>query len=153
MKKLLTILLLSSMLFSTLVLVSCSKNDSKNLTSEEIANKLKDEKLPISNIIVYTEETDKNKLLGRPNQYISKVNFADTRIEQSNIDKPKGGSIEIFNNVTDLNTRKSYIESISKYMPMLTEYMLVNGNYLLRLNKELTNAQVNEYKEVFIKIK
>jgi hypothetical protein len=30
-----------------------------------------------------TERTDANSLMGRPNQYTSKVNFADKRVEQS----------------------------------------------------------------------
>ena len=35
---------------------------------------------PIYEIITYTEKTDPNNLLGRPNQYTSKANFSDIRI-------------------------------------------------------------------------
>jgi hypothetical protein len=38
-------------------------------------------------------------------------------------------------------------------MPVLTEYLLVNGNCLLRLNKALTSDQLEEYKEAFMKVK
>ena len=55
---------------------------SKNMTAEEICNELKNNNNNIGKIVVYTEETDSNNLLGRPNQYTSKVNFADNRISQ-----------------------------------------------------------------------
>lgn len=159
MKKVLTIALSISILFCMVVLSGCKNSQStstkvpKPLTAKEISSKLKDAKLPIGNIIVYTEATDTNKLLGRPNQYISKVNFADTRYEQPDADNPVGGSIETFNNTTDLKARKTYIENIIKSSPMFTEYMVVNGKYLLRLNRDLTTDQVNKYKEVFMTIK
>jgi hypothetical protein len=124
------------------------------MTAEQIVSKLQGSNLPIDNVIVYTEQTDKNKLLGRPGQYISKVNFADTQLEQSD-DKssPNGGSIEVFSNTSDLDARKTYIESIIKKSPIFTEYIFVNGNYLLRLSKDLSNDQVNKYKDVFMSIK
>ena len=57
------------------------------LTAEEITNKLKEKGLNIGKIVVYTEETDTNNLLGRPNSYISKTVFADTRLKQPNMTK------------------------------------------------------------------
>ena len=123
------------------------------LTASEIADKFKASNLPISNVLIYDENNDPNKLMGRPNQYISKVNFEDTNVEQLDSDDPIGGSVEVFKNTTDLNTRKSYIESIEKDSPMFTEYMVVNGNYLLRLNKALTPDQVEAYKKVFMELK
>lgn len=156
MKKLLTNLLLVVLVFT---FAGCSKSGPKpavstpQLTAEEISSKLKSQSLPIDNVIVYTEETDLNKLLGRPGQYISKVNFADTTLEQTGTDDPVGGSIETFKNSKDLRTRKEYIESVTESMPAFTEYMIVNGNYLLRLNKGLTPEQMNKYKEAFMKLK
>lgn len=128
-------------------------NRKPNMTSQQLVIKLKATKPSITNIIVYDEKTDKNKLLGRPNQYISKVNFADSNIEQIDNEHPNGGSIETFNKVSDLKTRKQYIESIIKTSPNFTEYMFVNGNYLLRLSKDLPRDQVDKYKEAFMSIK
>jgi hypothetical protein len=122
------------------------------MTAEEIANSFKEKQLPMDNIIVYTQETDVNKLLGKPNQYISKVNFADTRISQVSKDDPAGGSIETFSTTDDLNTRKGYLEGIFKTIPLLNEYLYVNGKYLLRLSKELSEDQANKYKEAFMKL-
>lgn len=122
------------------------------LTAEEISSNLKLANLPIGNVIVYTEDNDVNKLLGRPNQYISKVNFADTTLEQIDAEDPDGGSIETFRNPADLTARKDYIEAAEKEMPALVEYMVVNGNYLLRLNHGLTPTQVDGYKEAFMKL-
>lgn len=128
-------------------------SEAKPLSAKEITATLQDAKLPISNIIVATEANDVNKLLGRPNQYISKTNFADTRIRQSDPTTPTGGTVETFNNNEDLMTRKAYIESIAKHMPAMTQYIIVNGNYMLRLDKSFTNAQVAEYKTAFMKLK
>lgn len=63
-----------------------NKTNQSQLTAEEITNKLKEKGLNIGKIVVYTEETDLNNLLGRPNQYTSKTIFEDTRLEQLNID-------------------------------------------------------------------
>lgn len=127
--------------------------ETEKYNAEQIALKLQFEKLPIENIIVYTAETDRNKLLGRPGQYTSKVNFADSRLQQPDPNDPVGGSIEVFNNAAELKDRKEYIESLYLKMPALTEYMVVNGNYLLRLSNEFTPSQADEYKTLFMKIK
>lgn len=125
----------------------------KVLSAENIANTLKTAGLPIDNIIVSTAETDTNKLLGRPNQYISKVNFADTTVTQTDTSNPVGGSIETFSNAADLNARKKYCESISKSLSMLAQYYYVNGNYLLRIDDAVTPANAKKYQEAFEKIK
>lgn len=152
MKKSLSILLVVIFIFSAFMLTACGNSTAKPKTAEEVVSKLKDSNLPIGNIVVSTEENDKNKLLGRPNQYLSKVNFADTRIRQIEGSDLKGGCVETFNNIQDVKTRKDYLESVYKAMPIYTEYILVNGPYLLRLSKDLTTAQVYEYKEAFDKI-
>lgn len=125
---------------------------SKSLTAQEIANNLKEDGLPIGNLIVYTAETDDNQLLGRPNQYISRVRFADNTVDQSDSDDPVGGSIETFNNVSDLEVRKEYCEAISKSIPMFAQYYYVNGNYLLRIDNAVTPENAKKYEEAFAKI-
>ena len=80
MKKILSVILLS---FLILGLCACgsggdaAKKD-KPLTSEQIVQKLKDDySLPITQELTYTEETDGNGLLGRPDQYTSKTSWND----------------------------------------------------------------------------
>ena len=127
---------------------------SKNMTAEEICNELKNNNNNIGKIVVYTEETDSNNLLGRPNQYTSKVNFADNRISQEYVEEndAKGGTIEVFNNKTDMKKRKEYIEQISNYSSMFAQYIYSKGNVLLRLEKDLTPEQAQEYEKIFNQI-
>ena len=127
---------------------------SKNMTAEEICNELKNNNNNIGKIVVYTEETDSNNLLGRPNQYTSKVNFADNRISQEYVEEndAKGGTIEVFNNKTDMKKRKEYIEQISNSSSMFAQYIYSKGNVLLRLEKDLTPEQAQEYEKIFNQI-
>ena len=103
---------------------------------------------------MYTEETDSNNLLGRPNQYTSKVNFADNRISQEYVEEndAKGGTIEVFNNKTDMKKRKEYIEQISNSSSIFAQYIYSKGNVLLRLEKDLTPEQAQEYEKIFNQI-
>lgn len=124
------------------------------LTAEDIVNKLK-EKIPnIGKVVVYTAETDINELLGRPNQYTSKVQFADNRLSQEFIEENDavGGTVEVFENEKDMNNRKEYIESISSQASIFAEYTYSAGNALLRLDNELTPEQAKEYEEAFYEI-
>jgi uncharacterized protein YceK len=144
--------------------VSSSQSDSSSVSSQaaigaplsakDIVDKLKSAGLPIDNIIVYTEDTDENKLLGRPNQYISKANFADTTVKQDN-DKsdPLGGTVETFNNADDLKARKDYCESITKSAAMFAQYYYVNGNYLLRIDHDVSPSNAKKYEKAFSEIK
>lgn len=134
--------------------VSTNNEQSKNMTAEDICSELKNSNSNIGKIVVYTSENDMNNLLGRPNQYTSKVNFADNRISQEYVEEndAKGGTIEVFENKTDMEKRKEYIEQISNSSSMFTQYIYSKGNVLLRLEKELTPEQAKEYEEAFYKI-
>lgn len=134
--------------------VSTNNEQSKNMTAEDICSELKNSNSNIGKIVVYTSETDMNNLLGRPNQYTSKVNFVDNRISQEYVEEndAKGGTIEVFENKTDMEKRKEYIEQISNSSSMFTQYIYSKGNVLLRLEKELTPEQAKEYEEAFYKI-
>src|SRR5215218_5699616 len=85
-------------------------------SADEVLQALKDEELPIGESVAYTAKNDPNDLLGRPNQYTSKVTFEDTRLKPDpmadKFDVQNGGSIEVFENQDDAITRKEYIESI-----------------------------------------
>ena len=93
-----------------------------HLTASDVLEKLKATNSNIGNYIEYTEETDTNNLLGRPNQYISKINGADTRLEQTDENNPTGFSIEVFENNEDALARQEYINQIGAQMPMMVEY-------------------------------
>lgn len=82
----------------------------------------------------FTEEDDLNNQLGRPNQYVEKVSWPDTRIDpkfesdgfyDDEIDPSeyKGGTIEKFRNTADLNRRYTYVKNITLNAPMLNQYM------------------------------
>ncbi|WP_238918525.1 hypothetical protein [Clostridium sp. YIM B02555] len=137
MKKILSILLCSLMMF---VLIGCG-GSAKKLTAEEYGNKLKESGVAIENVEVTTAENDKNQLLGRPNQYTSKINFTN-------------GSIEVFANKEDAKNRKEYIDGIGKKMPLVAEYSYINdAGVLLRLDKKLTPDDAKKYEDTFMKIK
>jgi hypothetical protein len=115
---------------------------SKNvLNAEEYGNKLKEAGLAIDNVEVSTAENDTNQLLGRPNQYTSKINFDN-------------GSIEVFANKSDAERRKEYIDSIGKKMSIFAEYSYINdAGVLLRVNKKVIPNDAKKYETEFQKIK
>jgi hypothetical protein len=159
MKKLVKTIITTCLLFSLISIPAFNSEChavTTPMTAEGIANLFATSispVIPTGKIVVYTADTDVNKLLGRPNQYISKANFADNRIDQFDENDPDGGTIETFNNSKDLQARKAYIESVEKLLYPEIEYMFVNGNYLLRLSRELTPEQAKEYETVFMAIK
>ena len=128
-------------------------NHKPNMTAEQVVTKMQEAGLPIDGVIVYDEKTDKNKLLGRPNQYTSKVNFADIRLEQTDPDNPNGGTIEVFEKSSDLEKRKKHNEMVMEQYPVFTEYLFVHDNYIIRLSYDLTKDQAEEYKKIFMSIK
>lgn len=120
----------------------------EHLTASDVLEILKANNNNIGAYIEYTEETDTNNLLGRPSQYTSKINGADTRLEQTDENSPKGFSIEVFNNNEDALARQEYINQIGEQMPMLVEYNYVNDYILLRVDKSLTPTQAQEYETI-----
>ncbi|MEV7391444.1 MULTISPECIES: hypothetical protein [unclassified Streptomyces] len=99
-----------------------------------------------------TADNDPNHLLGRPNQYTSKITFDDTRISADDVtgtdkgDVERGGAIEAFGSPADAQARAKYIQAVTKSMPMLTEYDYVHGTILVRLSHYLTPKQAADYK-------
>lgn len=96
----------------------------------------------VSKVIIYTEETDPNHLLGRPGQYTAKLNFIDSRY------KNKGdgfGTVEVFKNQDDLNRRYDYVDQLGKQTSLALMYQYKHGNLLMRLDHALTPTQAKEY--------
>lgn len=109
----------------------------------------------IGRVVNYTDETDPNNLLGRPNQYTSKILFEDIRLTQEDYTNdedfvPTGGTIEVFNNVEDMQKRKDYINSVTSSNSLFTEYSFSKKNVLIRLDKQLTQEQAKYYENLFM---
>jgi hypothetical protein len=99
--------------------------------------------------VVYTAANDPNKLLGRPNGYLSKAAFADTRISDRVYPADSielGGSVEVFANEQAARDRRDYIQDIAKKSPLGVEYDYTSGPVLLRVGKTLTPGQATDYK-------
>ncbi len=135
-------------LFALLALVACQGSASQPMTAEEVLNALAQANLPIGDTITFTAETDPNDLLGRPGQYISKVNFRDTRLsveDDESVSTQDGGSIEVFADAQAAEARAQYIHALGQGVSVLAEYDFVEGYVLLRLSRRITPAQAQEY--------
>ena len=125
-------------------------------TALQIVQTLKAHGMPIDQVYAYTDVTDLNHLLGRPGQYISKVEFSDTRIpsigdQGANLNIIDGGSVEVFTTVTDAQKRFEYLQAISKSgVALFAEYEYLDGITILRLSMKLTPAQAAAYKTAFL---
>lgn len=117
------------------------------LTAEGVLSALKAANLPIENDVLYTAETDPNKLLGRPNQYVGKASWNDKRVDALT-SGDRSMTFEIFTSLEDLENRRRYVEAVSKTMSPLAEYQYVHKNALLRLNHQLTPQQAVDYEKV-----
>ncbi|MGW7004871.1 hypothetical protein ACWGCW_19150 [Streptomyces sp. NPDC054933] len=110
-----------------------------------------------------TAANDPNHLLGRPNQYTSKIGFADSQIPDSDTqfgsthmfktgDVQLGGSVEVFTNPDDAAARAKYVEAVTKGVQMFTEYDYQHGDIVLRLSHFLTPDQAARYKAALDKL-
>jgi hypothetical protein len=127
---------------------SSSSSSKRKETALTVLRSLKGAGLPIGAYVNYTAGTDENHLLGRPGQYVSKVNFRDTRLKKpaTAFDIDGRGSIETFGSEGDAKTRYGYVHTISSGSPLFAEYEYRDGTVLLRLSHYLTPNQAAEYK-------
>lgn len=130
---------------TTAVEETTQTESAEQLTASDVLAYLQSKCDTIGNYVEYTEDSDINGQLGRPHQYTSKINMADTRIEQTDESDPIGLSIEVFATNADALARQEYINSIGQEMPTLVEYNYVNDYILLRVNKAITPTQAAEY--------
>ncbi len=131
---------------------STTANNNSPLRAIAYVNAFVSEGLPVDNVIEYDEKTDVNDLLGRPGQYISKVNFADTRCEQYDDEDPVGGTVEVFATKADMQSRKDYLESLQDKMNILVNayfYVSADGLGLLRVTFDITPSEAQEYADIF----
>ncbi len=166
MKKLFNIILSC---FILLGICACGSNENvysfKDISAVELVNLLKENDFPIGRTVEYDEKTDPNDLLGRPNEYIEKLDFDDTVALDRAIsyeyngetykidvpDDPYGGTIEVFENADDAKARYEYIDSVAHSGPLST-YMYLYDNVLIRIQKDLTPSEAKKYEEFFEKI-
>ena len=111
--------------------------------------------LPITEAIVHSAESDPNKLLGRPNGYGSKVSFRDGRLtvrSAGSIDTDDGGTIEMYPDAASARQRTEHIAALAKGSPLLVEYVYTQGRVVLRLSRELTPDQAEQYRTVLAEL-
>jgi hypothetical protein len=102
---------------------SSSSGATEGKTAVAVLRSLKSAGLPISGYINYTAANDTNSLLGRPGQYVSKVNFHDKRIEKSeDFSLDGGGTIETFASGDDAKKRYDYVHAITSSSSLFAEY-------------------------------
>lgn len=147
----------------SLSLAACGQSGKADKTKAEYyVNGLKEKGLPVGTFVVYNSETDPNKVLGKPNEYISKANFEDTRLEQMKDENGEiikdelgnivvyGGTVEVFANEKDVLTRKKFLEGMFEHMgEKVGQYMFISGNAMLRVEFELTPEEAKKYGEAF----
>jgi hypothetical protein len=112
------------------------------LKTKDVLEKFKTSKISLISEIVYTEDTDTNKLLGRPNQYIEKVNWSDERLKDKN---NISCTVEIFANENDCEARKSILrQSLNQGRCLCNTYI----NIKMYLCVSLTNLLLHRPKNM-----
>ncbi|MGV9775385.1 hypothetical protein [Streptosporangium sp. NPDC003464] len=137
-------------------LVACG-GPTTDLDAAGVVKALSQQGLPVTLTVTYTADNDPNKLLGRPNGYVSKASFTDQRVDTSKVigkegDVDLGGSVEVFEDTGQAEQRADYIQEIGKKMPMLGEYDYVAGPVLVRVSKELTPRDAQAFEAALSKI-
>lgn len=128
------------------------------LDAEAVAKGLQKAIPTVKVTVVYTEESDPNHQLGRPGGYLSKVQFADSRIPAKEVefkeehDLARGGSVEVFETEAAAEKRAEYIRKIGESIPTFAEYDYVQGPVLLRVSKILTPTQAKEYEKALAEL-
>ena len=126
---------------------------SKPLTATDVTMVLVGAITTVKNTAVYTEETDPNKQLGRPNGYISKTAFSDSRVDELVVEgsepdsTERGGSVEVYPTAEGAKARSAYIQSLLGGV-LGTEYHFLNGGILVRVTGNITPSESTVYKDV-----
>lgn len=117
------------------------------LAAEAVFSAFRNAQIPMVDEIQYNEENDPNSLLGRPNQYVGKISWTDSRAVKK-VQAKRGNTIEVFANDADLEARKKYTEAISKSSGMFNQYIFSHKNVLLRLDHQLLPREAAEYESL-----
>jgi hypothetical protein len=126
--------------------------DEGNLIIQKILSALNAAGLQTVDIVVYTEVTDLNTLLGRPHKYIAKASWRDPSIAaQGEASVDNGGSIEVFLTTSNLQTRYDYLDTLSA-SSLLTEYHYQNTPAVLRLSRIYVPSLAKQIADIFLAI-
>lgn len=103
--------------------------------------------LPIAEMMVFTAESDPDKLLGRPNQYTARAAWHDSRLPVAaghppGTDVQDGGDLELFATADDIRARQ---RALSGAAATEYDYASEKGLVLLRLSRQLTPEQAAQY--------
>ena len=150
--------LLGGIFIVAATLSSCGPNDQATkakvqpaqtpLTAGDLATAFASAGLKVENLNVLSAETDDNRLLGRPGQYTGKVFFFDARHPRGADPSEGENTIEVFASPEDAKARRDYIDGITKGVAMLAQYQILRGKVLVRFDKVLLPAEVEQYRKV-----
>jgi hypothetical protein len=136
------------MLIAVTITIAGCGSDQPDMTAAEIVTQFQQRGLPIDRKVVYTAATDPNHRLGRPGQYVSKVNFHDNRLEKSeDMSIDGGGAVETFDSESDAERWYTAVSGFDKALGSGYDYW--DGKRVLRLSSKLTPAQAKRYAMVF----
>jgi hypothetical protein len=99
-----------------------------------------------------TAANDPNQLLGRPDEYTSKVTFSDSFVPANAVtgaapgDVERGGAVEVFADPADAEARAEYIRGVTRSTPALAEYDYVHGRVLVRVSRYVPPARAAAYR-------
>lgn len=156
--------IMASLIAALLAVISCASGGpgpsspgvpaaTARLTAEQVVTELAKRIPTVRPGVVFTAETDPNRLLGRPNGYRSKASFTDTRIPAEEVAGnsegvvERGGSVEVFADEQGAQRRMQFIQNIASGLPAAVEYDYTSGPVLLRVSRSLTPAQAAEYQK------
>ena len=107
----------------------------------------------------FTADDAPNHLLGRPNGYLSKTAFADSRVPADQVPEAetateRGGGVEVFSDEAAAKARMDDIQAKLKSLGglMAQEYDYVKGGVLVRVSGLLTPEQAKEYESALAAI-
>lgn len=126
-------------------------------TAEEYLTDLKAKNSNVTEVLAWTEDTDINGKLGRPNEYTSKADFSDSRVEEffsSQAEKLEfglsGGTIEVFETEADCDARYSYLKQFldpSLGAFGLEQYMYKYKKAIFRVSYDIKPSEASTYKQ------
>ena len=176
MKKILSLLLVC------ILLVGCGKEDNSPKSVSEVIKSLKDDGLPIADEVEYSQENDPNELLGRPGEYVQKINFNDNdvieRQTEESIKDLKKSETDAFKfdkkaiddhrkSMSKLNRDKldctiemfenskdldARAKKIEALSGLANQYVYKKGKFLLRISYDVTPDNAKKYEESFKKL-
>ncbi len=114
----------------------------KAYTAKDVVEALYRHGLPITNATVYTSDTDPDGLLGKMNQYTSKVSWTDTSVSGAMTTLECGGMVEVFDN-EDLAQQR--LRLLNSMMEDQSGRCSCVNRAVMRLSPLLSEARMAEY--------